>query len=59
MAVVVVLSVVFILCPLLGYIVLISNFTMRQKIAIGFVGVFLMMVVPLIILFFTGSESSY
>ena len=40
MAVVVVLSVVFILCPLLGYIVLISNFTLRQKIVIGFVGVF-------------------
>jgi hypothetical protein len=55
MDVIILLSILFLLSPVLGYVVILLPLSLRTKIQVAIVAAFLMVLVPILVMLFTGS----
>lgn len=55
MDVVILLSILFLLSPVLGYVVILLPLSVRAKIQLAVVAVLFMVIVPILVMLFTGS----
>lgn len=55
---IVVLSIVFLLCPLLGYLVISADMSMRAKIIVAGISVVLLTLLPLVVVLIAGGSGS-
>jgi hypothetical protein len=51
----IVLSILFLLAPVLGYVVILLPMEMRTKIQVAAVGMLFMVIVPILVMLVTGS----